>query len=199
MKNKYNKPKKIKRSKPIYNLVGKRFGPYVILERDLDSKYKSTREVIWKCKCDCGVVRSLKGNYIRNKLKYDTCCCSLKHSKSDIGEVGLNLLYYTYNRGALQRDLTFKLSLEEFKFLTSSRCYYCNELPKQISKLTSIYKEREEYSKYIYNGIDRKDNNIGYEYFNCLPCCRICNFMKSNFGYEQFLNKIKQIQINLEL
>jgi uncharacterized protein YuzB (UPF0349 family) len=36
-------------------------------------------------------------------------------------------------------------------------------------------------------GIDRWDNSIGYEEFNCLPCCGVCNRMKSARVASEFI------------
>lgn len=37
------------------------------------------------------------------------------------------------------------------------------------------------------NGIDRKDSGRGYYQENCLPCCKICNVMKSTMSYNDFI------------
>lgn len=58
--------------------------------------------------------------------------------------------------------------------MSSKPCYYCGEL-------------RE------YNGIDRIDSNIGYEDNNIVPCCEICNKMKSNYDLVFWLNHINKI------
>lgn len=42
-------------------------------------------------------------------------------------------------------------------------------------------------------GIDRKDNDEGYIYGNCLPCCSMCNFLKGTYGYLGFIRKCNEI------
>ncbi len=44
-------------------------------------------------------------------------------------------------------------------------------------------------------GIDRKDNDAGYVHGNCLPCCSMCNFMKSTYGYLGFIRKCNEIAV----
>ena len=44
-------------------------------------------------------------------------------------------------------------------------------------------------------GIDRKDNDAGYVYGNCLPCCGMCNFMKGTYGYLGFIRKCNEIAV----
>ena len=46
---------------------------------------------------------------------------------------------------------------------------------------------------YSYNGIDRKDNTRGYEPDNCLPCCGLCNRMKSALSYGDFMDWIGRV------
>jgi hypothetical protein len=39
----------------------------------------------------------------------------------------------------------------------------------------------------VYNGIDRVKPDAGYIPSNCVPCCGVCNFMKRNHTYREFL------------
>ena len=50
----------------------------------------------------------------------------------------------------------------------------------------------------MYNGIDRKDNAIGYEYDNCVTCCGRCNIMKNKWSHDEFISHIKNIINNLK-
>jgi len=52
-----------------------------------------------------------------------------------------------------------------------------------------------------YQGIDRINNNVGYESGNCVPCCNICNRAKLNRDKNAFIQwglnlarNIKQLQ-----
>lgn len=47
-----------------------------------------------------------------------------------------------------------------------------------------------KYSEYIYNGIDRVDNAVGYILENCIPCCEFCNKAKGTKTYFDFLDWI---------
>ena len=49
---------------------------------------------------------------------------------------------------------------------------------------------------YLYNGLDRVDNNKGYFEDNVVPCCGVCNKMKGTMKQEEFLNLIFQIYNN---
>ena len=45
----------------------------------------------------------------------------------------------------------------------------------------------------MYNGIDRIDNNKPYIKENLVPCCKKCNFFKSNHTKKDFLDHVKII------
>ena len=76
--------------------------------------------------------------------------------------------FQTYKASAKRRKHCFELSYEEFYSLISKPCHYCG-----------FFEFR--------NGVDRKDNTIGYLYSNCLPCCQRCNFFKRNKKYDSFV------------
>jgi hypothetical protein len=49
-----------------------------------------------------------------------------------------------------------------------------------------------------FNGIDRKNNAIGYIVGNVLPCCKLCNYAKRTMGYNEFLNWVNRVYKNME-
>ncbi len=77
-------------------------------------------------------------------------------------------LYRNYVKGCMRKNIYWGLSLEQFHRLTSSPCAYCDKPPAQRSRA------------YVYNGIDRKNNALGYQPENCVAACRECNFMKKD-------------------
>lgn len=97
-----------------------------------------------------------------------------------------NALWQDYRKGARRRNLEFSVSLNEFEYLTSQRCHYCNRPPQRTISVSSG-------SKYTYNGIDRKDSNLGYVTGNMLPCCFPCNRAKSDMTYEEFLQYLDDL------
>ena len=83
--------------------------------------------------------------------------------------------YRIYKRESKKRNLEYNLTLEQFSLFFDQPCFYCGETDNK--KL----------------GIDRVDNNIGYNVENCVTCCQICNFTKHNLNYEKWINYIKQL------
>jgi hypothetical protein len=53
--------------------------------------------------------------------------------------------------------------------------------------------KKSHWGDYTYNGVDRIDNSIGYTKENCVPCCTICNWAKSNRGVDEFKDYIEGI------
>jgi hypothetical protein len=68
---------------------------------------------------------------------------------------------------ALKREKEWLLSFEEYINLINKSCYYCN------NKLS------EPVRRGI--GLDRINNDIGYQINNVLVCCKICNSIRNNF------------------
>lgn len=93
--------------------------------------------------------------------------------------------YRKYKRDAEQRNLDFCLTYEEFEHLITQPCYYCGNLP-----------ENEFGNKYT--GIDRIDSSRGYTVGNCIPCCFMCNHMKSNRNVNVWIDKMSQILSHLK-
>lgn len=74
-------------------------------------------------------------------------------------------IHSRYTRGraqALKRYLYWSLSFQEYADLWGLPCYYCN---------TPLAGEGV--------GLDRLDNNMGYEVLNVVPCCPACNLIKN--------------------
>ena len=91
--------------------------------------------------------------------------------------------YLRYKRSATKRGYLFLLDYDEFCDLVSQPCYYCDKIDLP------------------YNGIDRIDNSMGYELNNCVPCCCVCNRMKSKHSLGVFVkqcNLITEKMVHME-
>lgn len=176
---------KLKRNQDITNFT---FGRLSVLEI-IDQKHAKNSK--WSCKCSCGKIVLVRRDCLLNGTT-QSCGCYQKDQLRknwmlDEGEAAFNHLYSTYKREANKRNLNFCLTKIDFKLLTKQDCYYCGEKPHQIINIKDCN------GQYIYNGIDRVDNNDWYNVKNCVPCCKICNRMKRDTTVEDFLLKIKII------
>lgn len=161
------------------NLTTQKFGKLLAIK--IDGKYNA--ENLWFCLCDCGKTCKVKTNNLTSG-KTKSCGCL----KKPVGESALNNLFSRYRSNAVSRKMDFLLTKEQLKELTSANCYYCNKLPSQVQKSHN--------GEYVYNGVDRLNNNAGYSLENCVSCCKACNFAKLERSKEEFLEHIKIIYNN---
>jgi hypothetical protein len=170
------------------NLLHQKFGKLIVVSQ-LPTKNKNGA-IKWKCLCECGNFTSRTGGSLLYSLKQTdsiiTCGCSKKDKRSI--QSYLNSKYDTYAKNAKQRNLIFALTQKTFCFLIQQNCYWCGARPKLPNKNCT-------YTLNIgipieTNGIDRYDNNLGYESTNCVPCCKQCNKIKHNLSGDKFLNLI---------
>ena len=173
----------------IMDLTGQRFGRLIAIEFVCRKKSYS----FWKCICDCGNEKIIASTALRSGgTRSCGCLCKeVVHNSvsKEIGWAALTRLIIDYKNRARKKNINFTLTRNEFETLTSSNCYYCGIEPKQIYKPVKFCNP----GNYIYNGIDRLDNNLGYTLDNCVPCCGICNFAKKTTSENEFLCWIKRV------
>ena len=75
--------------------------------------------------------------------------------------------------------------------MLNGNCHYCGIEPNSTwfgTKRTIVNTDG-----FKYNGIDRKDNTIGYTTENCVSCCKICNNSKNTLAEDEWLIWVKRI------
>ena len=82
--------------------------------------------------------------------------------------------YNYYKHSSSYRGHSFGLTFEEFVNLVSRSCFYCGEQDSP-------------------RGIDRWENEIGYEFFNCRSCCKTCNYFKRKLSGHVFIERCQRI------
>lgn len=175
------------------DLLGQKFGKLTVIE----FSHRNNRHLYWSALCECGK-KTIQCTTNLRQGKVISCGCQrnqksgerlkeLPRVKYELGVASFNVLYNQYEHGAKRRNFNWNLDKEQFKILTSGNCWYCDTPPKtEISR-------RGVNGNYVYNGIDRLSSKIGYEIDNCVSCCKICNVMKMDTEYKEFLNKIDSI------
>lgn len=96
-------------------------------------------------------------------------------------------------RHAISAGREFNLTVDECYDLFSKNCHYCGASPSNVAKHPG------NNGNFIYNGIDRMNNRLGYSIDNVVTCCKICNRAKNNMGYDEFilyLNNLSRFRIN---
>ncbi len=172
------------------DMTGRRFGRLLVTKRD--GTYLKNRLAVWLCQCDCGNVTSVRGASLR-KGTSKSCGCLSKEMTSERtklpeGESSFNALYGSYQRNAEKRGWNFNLSKAFFRQLVVQPCYYCGGRPSNISKCN-----KSTNGVFVYNGLDRVQNEIGYVPDNVVPCCRRCNYVKATLSVSELVTHCKKI------
>ena len=108
--------------------------------------------------------------------------------KKEYGYASARHLFTRYRTNAKKRKHIFTLTVDEFIDITSKKCRYCGASPKMVSKPHSRVN-----GEYVHNGVDRKDNNIGYTIKNSVPCCTHCNYAKHKMSVKEFREWINRV------
>lgn len=157
----------------------------------------------WLMKCKCGnekevclsnykTGKSLScGCYRRELWAYEASQGKRYPGRLLPGESAKNQLMLIYKRGAKKRNFSFELTKDQFLSLTSGNCHYCGSSPQLIIN-PAKYRGKGN-GAYVYNGIDRKDSNVGYVFENCVTACRACNYAKGRLTYNEFIEWLNNL------
>lgn len=179
----------------IIDLTGRRFERLFVLEYTSTAKNGQT---LWKCRCDCGNIKIVRGSHLRGS-KIRSCGCLHKEVARELGKrdflpdgvAASHGLYTAYRKKAESRGYVFEVAFDIFIDITQQRCHYCNQDPAQIRKYKSCK------TVFAYNGIDRIDNTKGYIESNIVACCKWCNQAKSTMTYTDFIDWVNRIYSTL--
>lgn len=85
--------------------------------------------------------------------------------------------YVAYRHRAQKKNMVFDLTKQQFDTLCAQDCSYCGR------STTGDHR----------NGVDRKDDTLGYTSSNCVPCCGQCNASKREMHGDAYVSKAKAI------
>lgn len=143
----------------------------------LTALFKTNRKVengnyYWLFSCDCGGhLESLPANVRRTSGGTTSCGCVQK--KRQHGKAWLSQMIYDYKKHAEKLNVTYELTRDTFEQLVSEPCRYCGDPSR--------------------NGIDRLNSNLGYTEANCVPCCKVCNYMKRKMSVMEFIGHVRKV------
>jgi hypothetical protein len=154
----------------------------------------------WLAQCDCGRLKEVRGTEAANG--YIKTCGGCEHHKALLQSnamdtalkatgkfsriAGLRAQLRRYIKSALDRQIIWSLSPEEFLHIVEQDCTYCGAAPR-------VYKAKQfgrkgRTVKALMNGIDRINSKLGYSMDNVVPCCSVCNRMKMATDTKTFLD-----------
>lgn len=160
---------------------GDRFHRLVALGFDhTDKRYRS----YFKFKCDCGTEKVILSSGVKSGNTKSCGCLSkevLKSRRISENHSEVTAIVLGYKRHAADRKLEWLLGRVDVENIIKLPCYYCGQPPSNTKKTKNSIGNGLKYS-----GIDRIDSNIGYTINNVVPCCKICNYAKSNMLTSDF-------------
>ena len=165
--------------------IGKDFG--CIHVDDIDLSAISKNRIYFLCTCTkCGAKLRIRNDGLQDKHPRECCIkCIGKWRSANFAELYKDKLpkiirekYQHFRTAAINRGISFDLTLEEANEILCGNCYYCG-------KKNCL-------------GIDRVDNSKGYNTKNCVPCCGCCNKMKMDLELSFFLDQIEKIYNNIK-
>lgn len=166
--------------------IGQKYGKLTIIDKCGKDKH---RNILYNCICECGNHIVVRGNALSSGNTkscgcYGTYVRKLKKLPDDRGVI--NQIILQYKRHAKSRGFCWDLTYDQVKNIIQKPCFYCGE-EKTNKKIT------KNCTGYLYNGIDRIDSKNGYFIKNVVPCCKICNYAKSDMSQNDFINWIKKV------
>jgi len=160
----------------------------LVLQRVSPPEGVSSKNAYMLCRCECGVEKPIQLRELR--IGNSKSCGCLQ--KLPTGEAARNSLYLSYVKRSRERKLDWEIGKEEFSRITKKNCNYCGIKPNQVQKFGKN-------SRYVYNGIDRVDNTLGYTTENVVACCKICNFAKRTLSVDEFHDWAKRLYFSLRI
>jgi hypothetical protein len=165
----------------MWDLINQKFSNLTVIRLLPERRW---HDRVWLCRCDCGNYRKVTTGALKAK---HTTSCGCMHGGCKEGDAIRNRVYTEYKRQAIRRGLKFTLTLDQCLNLFKENCYYCGKPPSNILKHDGLK------GKFVYNGIDRLDNNKGYKLENCVACCAVCNFAKRTMNLRDFKKWIRKV------
>lgn len=138
----------------------------------------------YKVNCLCWTEKIVMGSAMQS-WNTKSCWClwsetrKSKRIPNNFSEINAVILWY--KRHAKRRWFDWKLERYFIEKIVRKDCFYCWLEPSNYKKLKNSI-----WDWFLYSWIDRLDSLKNYTEDNVVPCCRICNFAKSNLTISEF-------------
>lgn len=138
----------------------------------------------YNVKCECGSEKVVMGSAMISGNTKSCGCLSREvraNKRISKNHSEITAIILGYKRHAERRGFKWLLSRKDVELIIKSDCVYCGSKPNNIKKTKNSIGDG-----LLYSGIDRIDSNGNYTKENSVPCCRICNYAKSNMDVNDF-------------
>lgn len=187
------------KSKELY--IGQKFGSLTVIDltQGIDRVQKKL-DIMAHTSCDCGRTHIVRLGSLLNGTctRCKSCACRKRgDSLRGVDPYWSNKIkvLYQYKKHAKTRGVSWALTDQEALTLFESPCFYCGS---KGSNTNVVRRKTLESRIWSYNGIDRKNSDLGYTMDNVVACCRTCNRAKADLTIDQFIQWIKQLTLKSE-
>lgn len=169
------------------DITGEKFGHLTAIE--ISGKTKSGAS-IWKCLCDCGNHKNIRGYHLIGK-KIRSCGC-LKRETVNIkwNESGIiaRWVWNGYRVNAGYREILFDITVDDMMKLAEKQNFKCAMTGEDLIFVMN-QKDRSKSNA----SLDRIDSNKGYIIGNIQWVTKNVNLMKRELSVNDFLDICKKI------
>lgn len=179
----------------VYDLTNQKFGRLTAIRPDYTPRKK--HDTYWLCTCGCGKEHFVTSYHLRHGMIKSCGCLSAEATKrrqqKSPRQTNIHSLFLSYKKSAQVRGISFELAKSDCEELFEQNCFYCDSSPARERKVHKNQNEPGREDGFLYNGIDRRNNELGYTLENCVPCCSRCNYAKRDIDESEFVAWLDQI------
>lgn len=95
-----------------------------------------------------------------------------------------------YKRHACTKGVSYALTDRQALNIMRKPCHYCGVGCSNFMRLSGPQQG------FLYTGIDRRNNDVGYLPRNCVPCCSLCNRAKSTRAEKEFIAWARRLGVH---
>ena len=165
------------------------------MKKEIPKHLKNRSSAFWLVRCDCGNELFKKG--IRFMYQTARNCGCQRHGPSSLrlphGVAAQRAAFLLTQQNVEKRGkIKWMLSFEQFIEISSHPCTYCGCISSKVMGDKKPNGLQLRNGAYRYNGIDRIDSEKEYTFYNCVACCKWCNYAKSDRSVADFKEWLKQ-------
>src|ERR1035437_5670384 len=150
------------------DLSGNRYGRLLVTTQAPTGK----RGTVWSCLCDCGNRKDIAGQNLTSGSRTSSCGSLSKEvhanrcrnvlsglNQHESGSALRNVVLGHYKRNARSMPREWVLTDEQAYSMFASDCHCCGPPPSRVKSRNG---NKAYNGSFTFNGIDRKDNKLGY-------------------------------------
>lgn len=166
----------------------------------------------WLCLCECGKTTITDSDKLKRGVT-KSCGCLKRELASERMDVVIEscrqfepsissarTVWRGYCNADLEHDFTDCVGFDDFFRLSQMDCTYCNGQPgtkfnKFLAPSRDGSPKGKEEGTFIYNGLDRVQNELRHTLENVVPCCPPCNRGKAHRTLSEFLQWAERLVV----